>query len=68
MEDRIYFKHSLITSGKQDEVEDEINVFNNEHTTILGVTVTPFKIGETFIDGIAWPKYGYHVCITYKSK
>lgn len=68
MEDRIYFKHSIITSGKQDDVENEINVFNNEYTTILGVTVTPEQVGESIVDGYKFPKLVYHVCIIYKSK
>ena len=65
---KIYFKHSLITSGSQQDVEDEINVFNNEYSDILGVTVTPERVGEDVVDGYKYPKYVYHVCITYQDR
>ena len=49
---KIYFKHSLITSGYQENVENEINVYNNRFSEILGVTVTPERIGEDIVDGL----------------
>ena len=65
MEQKLYFKHSLITSGDQDEVEREINVFNNEYSKIVNVTVTPELVGHF---GEKFPKYIYHVCIVYTDR
>ena len=65
---KIYFKHSIITSGNQDDVEKEINVFNDEDCQVLGVTVTPQQVRVDNIDGFPIPKYIYHVCITYQER
>lgn len=65
---KIYFKHSIITSGDQDDVEKEINVFNDEDCQVLGVTVTPQQVGVNKIVGYEFPKYIYHVCITYQER
>ena len=35
MEQKLYFKHLVITSGDQDEVEREINGFNNKYAKVL---------------------------------
>ena len=59
---KIYFKHSIITSGNQDDVEKEINVFNDEDCQVLGVSVTPQVSGKMY------PQFIYHVCITYQER
>ena len=69
MIEKLYFKHSIITSGDQDEVEREINVFNNEVSKVVNVTVTPERVGDyTMEDGIKLPRYIYHVCIVYTDR
>ena len=69
MEQKLYFKHSLITSGDQNEVEGEINTFNCGYSKIVNVTVTPERVGEyTMEEGIKLPRYIYHVCIVYTDR
>lgn len=69
MEQKLYFKHLVITSGDQDEVEREINDFNNKYSKVVHVTVTPERIGDyTMENGIKLPKWIYHVCIVYKDR
>ena len=63
---KTYFKHSIITSGKQEDVEKEINVFSDsKYSELVSVNVTPERIG---IDDCGFPNYWYHVSIVYKEK
>lgn len=72
MIEKLYFKHSIITSGDQNEVEREINVFNNDVSKVVNVTVTPERVGEYTIkeDGtkLPIPRFIYHVCIVYTDR
>lgn len=69
MIEKLYFKHSIITSGDQNEVEREINVFNNEVSKVVNVTATPERVGDyTMEEGIKIPRWIYHVCIVYKDR
>jgi len=69
MEQKLYFKHSLVISGEQNEVESEINVFNNEDTKVVNVTVTPERVEDyTMEGGIKLPRWIYHVCIVYTDR
>ena len=61
---QVYFKHSIIFSGDQDEVEREINVFAKD-SNIISCNVTPERVGDFEADGHKFPKYIYHVCIVY---
>lgn len=71
MAQKLYFKHSIITSGDQDAVESEINTFNCGSSKIVNVTVTPERVGEyTLKDGtkLPIPRFIYHVCIVYTDR
>lgn len=61
---KTYFKHSIITSGKQEDVEKEINVYTDSKYggKVISVNVTPERVGA---DEIGLPKYIYHVTIVY---
>ena len=65
---KIYFKHSIIRSGNQDEVEREINVYNDADCEVVSVNVTPERIGVYESDGYSFPQYIYHVCIAYQER
>ena len=69
MNTRLYFKHSIITSGNPDDVEEEINEFaKDKYSEIVSITITPECIGHDKFDGYKFNKYCYHVCIVYKEK
>lgn len=65
--EKIYFKHIIIHSGNQDDVEKEINSYINGegNINILSLNVTPEKVGVVNCEGYALPKYWYHICISY---
>ena len=64
---KTYFKHSIIFSGKQEDVENEINVYTNDKyiNNIISINVTPERVGDIECDGHKFPKYIYHICIAY---
>lgn len=65
---KIYFKHTIIHSGKQDDVEREINVYNDADCEVVSVNVTPERVGVFAADGYSFPKYIYHLCIAYQER
>lgn len=63
---KTYFKHSIIYTGKQEDVEKEINVYSDgEHCELVSVNVTPERVGT---DECGFPDYWYHVTVVYKEK
>lgn len=62
-----FFKHSIITSGNQEDVENEINVYTNDKyiNNIISINVTPERVGNIECEGHLFPKYIYHICIVY---
>ena len=66
MSGQVYFKHSIIFSGDQQDVENEINVFTKDkYIEVFSVNVTPERVGDIDIDGHKFPKYIYHITIVY---
>lgn len=67
MSKKVYFKHSIIFSGIQEDVEKEINTFtqNKYIEEVISVNVIPEKVGDINIDGRKFPKYIYHLTIVY---
>lgn len=69
MEQKLYFKHSIINSGDQNAVETEINACNKGHLSVVNVTVTPERVGDyTMEPSVKIPQYIYHVCIVYTDR
>lgn len=69
MNTKLYFKHTIIHSGNQDDVEKEINSFaENKHSEIVNITITPECIGYDKFDEYKFNRYCYHLCIIYKEK
>ena len=69
MNTRLYFKHSIITSGNPDDVEKEINLISkNEYLKIVNITVTPECMHYNKFDNYKLNKYCYHLCIIYKEE
>lgn len=67
---KIYFKHIVIGTGEQDDVEKEINFFVNENINIISLNVTPEKVSDTDCkEGylLQVPKYWYHISLVYTS-
>ena len=64
---KIYYKHMLITSGNQDDVEREINSYIEDagNINIISLNVVPEKVRDVDIDGYAIPKYWYHISMAY---
>jgi len=61
-----YFKHSIIFSGKQEDVDTELNYwYNSDTVNVISITVTPERVGDLECDGFKFPKYIYHICIVY---
>ena len=69
MAQKIYYKHTIITSGEQDDAEKEINSYVNDagNINIISLNVTPERVGIVDCDGYALPKYWYHINIVYTS-
>ena len=40
---KIYFKHIIVRTGEQDDVEKEINSYVDENINIISLNVTPEK-------------------------
>ena len=66
---QIYYKHMIITTGDQDDVEKEINSYikGAGDINIISLNVTPEKVGTIDCDGYALPRYWYHISIVYNS-
>lgn len=67
---KIYFKHIIIHTGNQDDVEKEINSYVNGEgsISIISLNVTPERVGVVDCEGHAMPKYWYHIAIVYTGK
>ena len=66
---KIYYKHTIIHSYDQDDVEKEINEYVKDagNINIISLNVIPEKVGSVVIEGYALPKYWYHISIVYTS-
>jgi hypothetical protein len=66
---KIYYKHIIITSGDQDDVEKEINSYIKEagNINIISLNVVPERAGVVDCDGYAVPRYWYHISMSYTS-
>lgn len=66
---KIYYKHIIITTGDQDDVEKEINSYikGEGNINIISLNVTPERVGTIDCDGYALPRYWYHISLTYTS-
>ena len=66
---KIYYKHIIITTGDQDDVEKEINSYIKEagNINIISLNVIPEKWGTAVIEGYSIPKYCYHISMAYTS-
>jgi hypothetical protein len=65
--EKIYYKHIIITSGNQDDVEREINSYIEDacNINIISLNVIPEKVGIENVEGFLVPKYWYHISLTY---
>jgi len=68
--EKIYYKHIIIKTGDQDDVEKEINSYVEEagNINIISLNVAPERVGVIDCDGYLVPKYWYHISIVYTSK
>ena len=66
---KIYYKHIIIGTGEQNDVEKEINFWVNENINIISLNVTPEKVSDTDCEGqwLQFPKYWYHISVVYTS-
>lgn len=66
---KIYYKHTIINSYNQDDVEQEINDYLKEagDINIISLNVIPENCGTDVIEGYAIPKYRYHISLVYTS-
>lgn len=72
---KIYYKHIIVRTGEQDDVEREINFWVNENINIISLNVTPEKVSDTDYEGgclvggclLSVPKYWYHISLVYTS-
>ena len=66
---KIYYKHIIIRTGEQNDVEKEINSYVDENINIISLNVTPEKISDADCDGcwLSVPKYWYHINLVYTS-
>ena len=66
---KIYYKHIIVRTGEQNDVEKEINSYVDENINIISLNVTPEKISDTDCEGgLLWvPKYWYHISLVYTS-
>lgn len=67
--EKIYYKHILITSGNQDDVEREINSYIEDagNINIISLNVIPEMVGTEYIEGYKVPKFWYHISLAYTS-
>lgn len=66
---KIYYKHIIIRTGDQDDVEKEINSYVNDagSINIISLNVTPERAGVIECDGYAYPNYWYNISLVYTS-
>ena len=66
---KIYYKHIIVRTGEQDDVEKEINSYVDENINIISLNVIPEKVSDTDCEGdLLWvPKYWYHISLVYTS-
>ena len=66
---KIYYKHMIIHSFDQDDVEKEINSYVEDagNINIISLNVIPERVSTTDCDGYAVPNYWYHISIVYTS-
>lgn len=67
---KIYYKHIIVRTGEQDDVEKEINSYIDENINIISLNVTPEKVSDTDCkEGylLQVPKYWYHISLVYTS-
>lgn len=64
---KIYYKHIIVRTGEQDDVEKEINSYIDENINIISLNVTPERIGVIERDGYAYPNYWYNISLVYTS-
>lgn len=64
---KIYYKHIIIKTGDQDDVEKEINSYikDAEDINIISCNVIPERVGSIPGVGHTLPKYWYHISIVY---
>lgn len=66
---KIYYKHIIVRTGEQDDVEKEINSYVDKNINIISLNVIPEKVSDTDCDGywLRVPKYWYHISLAYTS-
>ena len=66
---KIYYKHIVITTGDQDDVEEEINSYIEEagNISIISLNVAPDRVGVIDCEAYSLPKYWYHISMAYTS-
>lgn len=64
---KIYYKHTIITSCNQDDVEREINSYIEDagDINIISLNVIPEMVGVDVAEGHRVPKYWYHISLAY---
>ena len=64
---KIYYKHTIITSYNQDDVEREINSYIEDagDINIISLNVIPEMVGVDVVEGHRVPKYWYHISLAY---
>lgn len=67
---QIYYKHMIIKTGDQDDVEKEINSYIEDtkklgEFNLISLNVVPEKTGSVIVEGYALPKYWYHINLVY---
>ena len=66
---KLYYKHTIIHSFSQDDVEQEINKYVKESgdINIISLNVIPEKWGSAVVGGYATTTYCYHISLVYTS-
>ena len=64
---KIYYKHIIIKTFDQDDVEKEINSYVKDagDINIISLNVIPERVSTTDVDGYALPNYWYHISMVY---
>lgn len=62
---KVYYKHVIIKTGDQDDVEKEINSFSG--VTTISLNVIPERVGVENVQGFSLPIYWYHISLAYTS-
>lgn len=66
---KIYYKHTIIKTGDQDDAEKEINSYVSDagNINIISLNVVPERVRNVDVDGYVIPKYWYHISLVYTS-